>query len=109
MVLERLAKEVPNDLGQLCDMVAVLQEAPEYFPGSSKELKAVLPRFKELEGKIEDLCLFVQVTENILEAAMDKRIHLTENKQNIKRWSDGTFFSPSFVVVDDDGESSSSE
>jgi hypothetical protein len=73
----------------LCDVVSILQEAPEHYAGSSKELKSVMPKYRDLEGKIEDLSLFVQVTHDLLETGTSTRTHLDDCRQNIKRWSEG--------------------
>ena len=100
--LDKLSQGIPGDIGVLCDIVSILQEAPEYYPGSSKELKAVMPKYREMEGKIEDLSLFIQVTQDLLETGTSGRTHLDECKQDLRRWTEGAplpFFPLSFFFL----------
>jgi len=87
-VLEALQKEIPNDIVFLEEMVSILQDAPNYYPGSTKELRVVVPLYKQFESRLEELAMFLKVSRDLIVMSDMNRAHVDDQKANIKKWNE---------------------
>ena len=66
-LIQQLETAFPKTLAEARSLVATLDGCSQWFQGGTKELKTAVPMFERLEGRLETLVEYVQVSDSMAE------------------------------------------